>query len=205
VEPTLKHRNRFGTYSLVPAQGRPDQQSRSVFHLATYAADDGRSWCLSVVHGTANPYMLAGIVRQHGMSARARAASAACHRFMGEALAYVRSRPKGSRPEYADGAGDGQYHEEAVEDIRLALERALAESDPYRAAKVFEHATPYLQGDVGLVRMMEGILPPFEADLARLEHHSAVADEMEAETRAKSHFVSRLVYVWKGEAARPTV
>lgn len=203
VQPPLRHTNRYGTYCLLPAQGRGDTQSASVFHLATYAIPDGRSWCLSVMHGTANPNMLAGVVRQHSLAARARAASAACHRFIGEALSYVRSRPKGSRPEYGDDL-DG-YHEDVVEEIRLALERALGESDPYRAAKVFEHATPYLQGDMELVHMMEGILPPFEADLSRLEHHAALADEMEAETRAKSHFMSRLVYVWKGESARPGV
>jgi len=144
-------------------------------------------------------------VQSHSSGARSRAALAACERFIGEAIAYVRSRPEGCRSDYLDDRTPGmeEYAADAVEDIRGALARALMEFDPFRAAVVFERSTPYLQADVGLVRLMERIIPAFEAGLSGGDYHAAAAGDMEAELRSRSQFASRQVDLWRESFPRP--
>jgi len=201
-----EHRTQYGTYRIEAPMGGVTPGSAQ-FRLATFEAADGRSWCLAVVRGTPQSGQFRSLVLAHAHAARSRASLAACDRFAGEAIAYVRSRPEGCRSDYLDNGTPGMedYAAEAVADIRGALARALLEGDPFRAAVVFEGSTPYLRADVGLVRLMERILPAFEAGLAGGDYHASAAGDMEAEVRARSQFASRQVDLWRGTASRPNV
>jgi len=205
VATSPEYRTPYGTYRLTSPANGSVPRSTAHFQLATFETDGGRSWCLAVVPGAPHASQFRSLVHSHANAARSRAALALCDRFVGEALAYVRSRPEGYRSDYLDDATPGmeEYAADAVEDVRGALARALMEFDPFRAAVVFESSTPYLRADIGLVRLMERILPSFEAALSGGDFHAAAAGDMEAEVRGRSQFASRQVDLWRGAASQP--
>lgn len=174
-------------------------------HMVTLEID-GRAWCLAVGHAlkfNKPDEQLGNWHRAVGRNARRLAAEEAGDRFLPETLAYVRSLPDDRRSDYLDPdfpcpEGCEEFRDDAIDDVRRALVSALSENDPYRAAVTFEKATPYLQADIGLISVMQGVLPAFEHSVTR-EHYMAAAQGMEKEAgklRGNDAFAARQISLW---------
>ena len=133
----------------------------SSLHLVTFS---GKSGAFSVIGNFMNPAhfpieYFESVVASLEARAVAIAAKHYAQHYAPEALAYVRSRPEGSRSPYMDL--DQEEVVQTLEDVQTAVSQALVERDAYRAAKLFETHVPHLVGDVELVEMLGGMLDDF--------------------------------------------
>lgn len=167
-----------------------------LFSAVSVSIPNGRSWVINCTFKKLSRNEFEGIVKHFRNDALAAAADQFATLNRNKALDYVKTLPPGKRSPLLDGKNAGM-RQEAEEDIRHALAKALTFEDPYRAAVMFESCIPFLIGDRRMVDMIDTVHTDFINGFDECEWISMVAEELETSIKNSSNFSHHHLSIFK--------